>query len=152
MLGGEWRAAGALCSGDEVQHRPASRSAAHHGEIGELWTITKEQLEDNHVRLTHSQSCFLFIQWSLLPLSVVFPCFSSSWIQATSKSMFCLKDKIIYWYTSPSFFWYLWKISWASRLYGFMFLCLLQEDLGHRELCVVHIVEEHARERSDEGH
>lgn len=32
------------------------------------------------------------------------------------------------------------------------FLCLLQEDVGNRELCVIHLVEEHARERSEEGH
>ena len=32
------------------------------------------------------------------------------------------------------------------------FLCLLQEDMGNRELCVIHLVEEHARERSEEGH
>ncbi len=24
--------------------------------------------------------------------------------------------------------------------------------MGHRELCVIHLVEEHARERSEEGH
>lgn len=33
-----------------------------------------------------------------------------------------------------------------------MFSSLLQEDVGHRELCVIYIVEEHARERSEEGH
>ncbi len=33
-----------------------------------------------------------------------------------------------------------------------VFLCLLQEDVGHRELCVIHLVEEHARERPAEGH
>lgn len=31
-------------------------------------------------------------------------------------------------------------------------LCLLQEDMGHRELCIVHLVEEHARERSEKGY